>query len=390
MRIEAKSSYLLNCLENVQRLLPKTSSVGVVTYIKVEVTKKEINFTAGDLNHFAQYTLKVDKNNVKVDQTGIYLFPRVITDLIKKLGAVVCIEIKELQANFTSNDPKINAKLSIPVLTADEYPELPEITDQASFSTKGKVLSEIISTTMYAAHNKEDSTGLDTVHFNIKESELILSATNRHRVARNKMKLDTKEELGNGVVISESFLQGLKKSLQNEEVFKVIFTSTYMIIESDKAKYFSALRQSKFPDLDGMLARITEPQITVKLNRQELLDSLDRVSLLKGANDSSYCQLTCNLSEPKSITVSSHLKEGLGTSQETIFIADTEGENYDFPLLLNVNYMIETLKAIPGREIEICVMAQMQPIIIYSAGTRDHLHALLPIRVENKSTDTKS
>ncbi len=73
---------------------------------------------------------------------------------------------------------------------AIEYPLLPEVSAEEQFTIPADLLKSIIRETVFAVATSESRPVLTGVNWNIQDGELICVATDSHRLARRKTKLE--------------------------------------------------------------------------------------------------------------------------------------------------------------------------------------------------------
>ena len=87
-----------------------------------------------------------------------------------------------------------NAEFIIHGLDAEEYPRLPQIDQENSFTMPTDLLKNIIKQTVFAVSTSETRPILTGVHWTFENNELIAVATDSHRLALKKATLQTNLE----------------------------------------------------------------------------------------------------------------------------------------------------------------------------------------------------
>ena len=131
--------------------------------------------------------------------------------MVKKLPSdFVEIEVQNhLQTVIRSGKSEFN----LIGLDAEEYPHLPQIEEENVFKIPTDLLKAMISQTSFAVSTSETRPILTGVNWKVENNELNCIATDSHRLAQRKAKVEMETPANYNVVIPGKSLNELSKIL---------------------------------------------------------------------------------------------------------------------------------------------------------------------------------
>lgn len=366
---------LLDALNHVMKAVSGKTTIPILTGIKIDVTKDGVTLTGSDTDITIQTFIPAEedaKQNVTIVESGsIVLQARMFNEIVRKLPTnEVEIQVtNEVQTHIRSGKSIFHLIAS----DANEYPLLPNINQDASFPMPADLLKSMIRETVFAVAVTESRPVLTGVNWIIKDRSLICVATDSHRLARRKAKMEQVQE-DYDVVIPGKSLNELNKILENTNTpVEIVITEQQVLFKTDNVLFFSRLLEGNYPDTDRLIPN--EFQTTMKINGKELLQAIDRASLLARGNSHNVVRLE-TLSE-ESIEISSNSPE-IGKVQEEISLDLCEGEQ--LKISFSAKYMMEALKAIGEDHVIVQFTGAMRPFILRSLEDDTILQLIVPIR----------
>lgn len=113
-------------------------------------------------------------------------------------------------------------------LDAEEYPKLPTINQNNTITLSSEKLIEIVKQTVFAVSRSEAKPVLTGVNFSFQQNELTCVATNSHRLALSKNKLEN--SLNGSFIVPSSSLNELIKLLSSAQAMVEIYNGQLYII----------------------------------------------------------------------------------------------------------------------------------------------------------------
>jgi DNA polymerase III subunit beta len=310
---------------------------------------------------------------IKVIEAGnIVLQARVFSEIVRKLPTnEVKIEIKDgFQTLIRSGKSEFKLIGSNP----DDYPVLPDVKDEHSFSLPADLMKSIIRETVFAVSQQETRPILTGVQWVAENGKLSCVATDSHRLAR---RLTSPEEMPTdplSIVIPGKSLQELNKILpDNNDPIEILITEQQILFKTANVLFYSRLLEGNYPDTSRLIP--TENKTSVTVNGRSLLQAIDRASLLAREERNNIVRFSTD--EGKVIEISSNSPE-VGNVEEMVEAINVTGD--DLKISFSAKYMMDALRAIDGQDVEIQFTGAMRPFILKSVNDDSILQLILPVR----------
>ncbi len=376
MKFEIMRDRLLDGLNDVTKAISSKTTIPILTGIKIDVTDNGVLLTGSDADITIQTFIPAEEDGnqiINIVETGsIVLQARMFNEIVRKLPTNdVEIEVKnELQTHIRSGKTEFHLIGS----DASEYPLLPEISTENRFEIPADLLKSVIRETVFAVAASESRPVLTGVNWNIENDELICVATDSHRLARRKVKL---ENLPNGIesiVIPGKSLNELNKILgETSNPVEITMSNQQILFKTDHVLFFSRLLEGNYPDTSRLIPN--EFKTNIKLDGKTFLQAIDRASLVAREDRNNVVRF--ETLEDDAVKISSNSPE-IGKVEEQIPVESIEGE--ELVISFSAKYMMEALKAIHGQDVIIQFTGAMRPFILRSVHDDSILQLILPVR----------
>lgn len=376
MKFEIARDELLDGLSDVMKAISQKVAIPILTGIKIEVDEKGMTMTGSDSDITICTFIPAERDGeqlIDVSEKGsIVLQAKVFSEIVRKLPTnEVNIEVKEgWQTQIHSGKSEFKLIGSNP----DDYPILPEVKDEHSFSLPADLMKSIIRETVFAVSQQETRPILTGVHWEAKEGKLSCVATDSHRLARRLTSPERMPTIPFSFVIPGKSLQELNKILpDNTDLVEIIIADQQVLFKTRNVLFYSRLLEGNYPDTSRLIP--TESNTSVIVNGRSLLQAIDRASLL--ARDERNNIVRFSTDEGKVLEISSNSPE-IGKVEEIVNAIDVTGE--ELKISFSAKYMMDALRAIDGQDVEIQFTGAMRPFILKSVGDETILQLILPVR----------
>lgn len=142
-------------------------------------------------------------------------------------------------------------------LDSAEYPLLPQIEEHHVFKIPTDLLKHMIRQTVFAVSTSETRPILTGVNWKVYNSELTCIATDSHRLALRKAKIEghnIADEFQANVVIPGKSLNELSKILdESEEMVDIVITEYQVLFRTKHLLFFSRLLEGNYPDTTRLI-----------------------------------------------------------------------------------------------------------------------------------------
>ena len=376
MKFEIVRDELLDGLNDVMKAISQKVAIPILTGIKIEVDEKGMTMTGSDSDITICTFIPAERDGeqlIQVTEKGsIVLQARVFSEIVRKLPTNdVKIDVKDgLQTLIKSGKSEFKLIGSNP----DDYPVLPEIKDEHSFSLPSNLMKSIIRETVFAVSQQETRPILTGVLWEANEGRLSCVATDSHRLARRLTSPENMPTIPFSLVIPGKSLQELNKILgDNNDPIEIIIANQQILFKLNNVLFYSRLLEGNYPDTSRLIP--TESKTSVIVNGRSLLQAIDRASLLAREERNNIVRFSAN--DEKVLEISSNSPE-VGNVEEIVEAIAITGE--ELKISFSAKYMMDALRAIDGQDIEIQFTGAMRPFILKSVEDDSILQLILPVR----------
>jgi DNA polymerase III subunit beta len=376
MRFVIQRDRLVQSVQDVMKAVSSRTTIPILTGIKIVANDEGVTLTGSDSDISIESFIPIEENDhtiVEVKQVGaIVLQAKFFSEIVKKLPTdSVEIEVQNhLQTVIRSGASEFNLN----GLDAEEYPHLPQIEAENAFKIPTDLLKAMVRQTVFAVSTSETRPILTGVNCKVENNELICIATDSHRLALRKAKIEIEGEASYNVVIPGKSLNELSKILDdNNELVEIVITENQVLFKAKHLLFFSRLLEGNYPDTSRLIPN--ESKTDIILQTKEFLHAIDRASLL--AREGRNNVVKFSTIENDSIEISSNSPE-IGKVVEELKSQSFEGE--ELKISFSAKYMMDALKALEGTEIKISFTGAMRPFIISPLNDDSILQLILPVR----------
>lgn len=376
MKITIDREALVQSVQDVMKAVSPRTTIPILTGIKITATSQGVTLTGSDSDISIESfipTEEEDKVLVEIAETGsIVLQARFFSEIVKKLPEKT-IEI-EVQPNFLTVIRSGKAEFNLNGLDAEEYPRLPQIEEENVFKIPTDLLKTIIRQTVFAVSTSETRPILTGVNWRIEDEELICTATDSHRLALRKAKIETENHQSHNVVIPGKSLNELSKILDDSnDPVNIVITANQILFKTKRLLFFSRLLDGNYPETSRLIP--TDSKTDIIVNAKEFLQAIDRASLLAREGRNNVVKLT-TLND--GIIEISSVSPEIGKVTEEIQSESIEGE--ELKISFSAKYMMDALKALDGTDIKISFTGAMRPFLLRPLHSDSMLQLILPVR----------
>lgn len=376
MKITIDREALVQSVQDVMKAVSPRTTIPILTGIKITATLQGVTLTGSDSDISIESfipTEEEDKVLVEIAETGsIVLQARFFSEIVKKLPEKT-IEI-EVQPNFLTVIRSGKAEFNLNGLDAEEYPRLPQIEEENVFKIPTDLLKTIIRQTVFAVSTSETRPILTGVNWRIEDEELICTATDSHRLALRKAKIETENHQSHNVVIPGKSLNELSKILDDSnDPVNIVITANQILFKTKRLLFFSRLLDGNYPETSRLIP--TDSKTDIIVNAKEFLQAIDRASLLAREGRNNVVKLT-TLND--GIIEISSVSPEIGKVTEEIQSESIEGE--ELKISFSAKYMMDALKALDGTDIKISFTGAMRPFLLRPLHSDSMLQLILPVR----------
>jgi DNA polymerase III subunit beta len=376
MKIAIDREALAKSVQDVMKAVSPRTTIPILTGIKITATSQGVTLTGSDSDISIESFIPMeeeDKLLVEVKETGsVVLQARFFAEIVKKLPQQT-VEI-EVGPNFLTVIRSGKAEFNLNGLDAEEYPRLPQIEEENVFKIPTDLLKTVIRQTVFAVSTSETRPILTGVNWKFENGELACTATDSHRLALRKAKIETENPQSYNVVIPGKSLNELSKILDDSnDPVDIVVTANQILFKTKHLLFFSRLLDGNYPETARLIP--TDSKTDIIVNAKEFLQAIDRASLLAREGRNNVVKLT-TLND--GIIEISSVSPEIGKVTEEIQSESVEGE--ELKISFSAKYMMDALKALDGTDIKISFTGAMRPFLLRPLHNDSMLQLILPVR----------
>lgn len=362
MKLIVTQENLARALSTVGRVASSKTSLPILNNILLRTDNNRLLLAATNLEiAITEYI------GAKIQSDGAITIPaRLITDYINNLPkGTVSLELDgaKLHINTDSYRSTING------VVADEFPELPEITEPQRYTIPSQVLKKAINQTVITVSHDETRPVLTGIYVHIHEGKLFVAATDGYRLSEREV-LPVDGELS--AIIPSTALQDVVRVLPDDcdEVVMLIDGLQVRFLMND-IEITSRLIEGAFPDYRQLIPKQTEVVFTVAK------DEFTRITKIASlfARDSGGSVTIKTDTHTGNVSIHS-LASQLGENTSEIATKPTG----DGQVTLNSRYLIEALGVIDAKEISFGFSGKLAPCVLKASGDETYQHIIMPLK----------
>lgn len=368
MKFTADRNLLSDAIVNASKAAAAHSSIPALEGILLNLKEGKLTVTGYDLDSGIKNIIPV---LTQEEEGEVVLNAKLIADMLKKMPSNAPIEFDcEKETHVTIKCDGIEFKLV--GVSGNNYPNLPEMSLETSFTVKENLLKSMIRQTVFAVAQNDLKPILTGVLFEIKDNVFNMVAVDGVRIAMRTEKLEYKDI---SFVVPTKILNELLRILSDDEEkakdITVLVDKSQVGFNRDDYITFTRLMDGDFLDYRRFTSFSSVTEAVV--NTRQFAESLDRVLLL---TEKFKSPVKC-VFENDRLTV--NCNTNLGSIHEEIKISYP---NPKLEIAFNARYMMDALRNSECDEVKLQFTNSLSPIKIVPISGDDFTYLVMPVKVK--------
>lgn len=362
MKFICEKDHLNTALALVQRALPSRSTLNVLEGVYIQAYENSILLKCSDLTLTIETTI-----SAFVEEEGSIILGKLFFDMIKHMPAGKV----ELHSNFENsvNIKGERTKFTLQALQVDEFPSIPQINKMGEISLSKQVFKDMIRQTIFSTAVDENKPILTGALFEITKEGVNMVALDGYRLALKSYPMPCADEFD--MVLPAKSLNEISRVLDDEGDVTVVYGSGYAFIDMDSAKIYTQLLSGEYTKYRQIIK--DEFQTRIKVNRDDLLQSIERASIMARESRNNLIKLSIT---GECIIVTSNSE--IGNTYDEVPVEFTGNE---LEIAFNSRYLTDVLKVVDDEEIYMNFNSSVSPCTIQPVDSNDFLFLILPVRI---------
>ncbi len=374
MKFKINRDHFSNGLAQVLNVVGSKAAMPILSNVLIEAEKDQIALSTTNLDLGIRCKIKAE-----VKEAGSVTLP------VKRLATIVR-ELPNLDVSFeasANHQVKIasgGSNFKIMGIGAEEFPKLPDTSEDKTFTLEQGELATMLSNVQYAQSTDETRYILNGVYFNFKDGKLALVATDGRRLALVSKELEVPAASAGAIILPAKTVGEILRLLGKGDKLTISFNERRAAFQidtnkdtnsglSDSIYLFSKVVEGNYPNYHQVIPKETHQRI--KLERELFYQCVHRAALVTSEKSNSVkVKLSANLLE---VTAAS---PDFGESHEAMAISYSGPE---LQVAFNPQFVLDPLKALTKDEVFFEVKDEVSPGVLKTLES--FVCVIMPVRL---------
>ena len=366
MKFTCEKTQLVSAISVASRTVAQKSAIsgleGILVRAGVKVMLTGYNLETG-------ITVSVEAD---VQENGSCIMPaRLFFDIVRKLpDDTVSIQVDE---NFKVSIKGGISSFTITALSADDYPELPDVDSEKGIRVPQCELKAMISGTIFAVSENQARPIHTGILFEVDNDSITSVAVDGYRLALRRYVPEESLERTLKFVAPAAALKEVEKILGDTEEPATFYPgSKHILFTIADATLVCRILEGEFLDWRRVLPQNNPVKLVGNVSR--LTDSIERVGLVISEKLKSpvRCKFGDNTAEFRTIS----------TIGEAYDVCPIAGDGKDLEIGFNCKYLLDALRAVPDSECTLEMINGLSPIVLNPTEGNRYSYMVLPVRLK--------
>lgn len=367
MKFTVNKSDITEAVSNIQRAVSTKTSIPALEGILLSATETGLELCAYDLELGITTVIPA----FVMEPGKAVLSAKLFSDIVRRTPAeTVTVSVDE--KNMATLESGYS-RFSIIGIPAEEFPELPKLSDSTQISLPGALLKSMIRQTLFAIAESDAKPIHQGSLFSLENGILDVVSVDGYRLAVRREPVDFSEDLS-FVVPGKTLSELLKLIKDSEEPVEISAGRRHILFKIDNYTVISSLLEGEF--LNYVAAIPPESQTEVVLKTREAIDSVERVSLL--ITDRLKSPIRC-LFDNNEVKLNCTTSMGRASDQ-----LDVEMTGQSVEIGFNNRYLLEALRNTECDEVKVQLGGPLSPMKVVPKEGDSFLFLVLPVRLKSE------
>ena len=366
MKFTCEKNQLVSAISVASRTVAQKSAIsgleGILIRAGVKVMLTGYNLETG-------ITVSVDAD---IQETGACVMPaRLFFDIVRKLpDDTVSIQVDE---SFKVSIKGGISSFTITALSADDYPELPDVDSEKGIRVPQNELKAMISGTIFAVSENQARPIHTGVLFEVDNDSITSVAVDGYRLALRRYLPGESLERTLKFVAPAAALKEVEKILGDTDDPATFYPgSKHILFTIGDATLVCRILEGEFLDWRRVLPQNNPVKLVGNVSR--LTDSIERVGLVISEKLKSpvRCKFGDNAAELRTVS----------TIGEAYDVCPIAGDGKDLEIGFNCKYLLDALRAVPDSECTLEMINGLSPIVLNPTEGNRYSYMVLPVRLK--------
>ncbi|MDE5715178.1 MAG: DNA polymerase III subunit beta [Anaeroplasmataceae bacterium] len=370
---------LLENLNIISRGLPAKSPMPILTGIKLDVTTTDLYMTSSNTDISVE--TYINDASLVIEKPGKTVVPgKFFIDIMRKINSK--------RVNLCLVDDKIlviradRGEYKLHIMDPLDYPNIEFVSLENPLILPAERIRTLIKQTSFATATSEKKPILTGVHLKLEDNRLTAIATDSFRLSQTIMEINDYKPFN--ITVPNKSLDELAKAIDNyNENVHLYFSVNKLLVKFKNVLFQTRLLDGNYPDTSKLIP--SSYPIIIKFNKDELLEAVERVSLLSpreklSSLEVAYSIIKLTVSKDHTVVIST-TNASVGDATEELIPTDTQIAG---PLTIGFSsrYLVEALRSFESSEVALNCLEGVRPFVITGEKDYNLTQLILPVRMD--------
>ena len=369
MKFTCEKSLLVNALSVASRTVAQKSAISALEGIYVRAGM-HLYISGYNLETGITVTVPAD-----ISETGACVMPaRLFFDIIRKLPDDE-VSVAVDQETFKVSIRGGISSFTITAMTAEDYPELPDVEYENAIKLPQRELRDLISGTIFSTSEDKSRRPIFTgCLIEVTNESIAMVAVDGYRQAMRCYFPEEPTERTVKFVTPAAALKEVEKILgDTDEPASFTLGRKHILFEMGGVTLVCRILEGDFGDWRQFVP-VNNP-ILLTANRSKLMATIDRCGLL--ISEKIKSPVRCKFGEN---TADFRTSTTIGEAHD---VCDMAGDGQDLEIGFNCRYLLDALKAVPTDEVVLELSNGLSPIVLTPCDKSGKFaYMVLPVRLK--------
>ena len=359
---------LLTPLQAVTGIVEKRHTLPILSNVLIERTQDFLNLVATDLE--IQITTRCEAAGKVTEDQNLTVSARKLQDILRSLpdGTEATLDLQANKVQLKAGKSRFNLQ----TMPADDFPKMAEAGElQVKISVPQKLLQDLLLLVQFAMAQQDIRYYLNGLLLVLEGDKLKVVATDGHRLSYAEGPLAEPTEKREVILPRKAVLELSRQLSSGNADVQIEIYPSQVRFRYGNSELVTKIIDGKFPDYTRVIP--INYSKTITLNRQELLQSLQRAAILSNEKfrgvrwmlTAGCLRVSCTNTEQEE-------------AQEELDVTYT-GEALDVGF--NITYLLDVLNNVHTEKIDCSFGDANSSMLITVPGRDDFRYVVMPMRI---------
>jgi DNA polymerase-3 subunit beta len=364
MKIESIRETLVDAVSKAEKISGRNTTLPVLSGVLLVTDKNTLTIKATNLD--LGVTIKVP---VKVQEEGKVVVPaQTLNQFLNSLS-------REKSISIESNDQTMRvvtsgSRATFKTLATEDFPMIPELSDDKAFTLPAKDLVAGIKQVSYAAAQGSMKPELSSVLISYQGDELVFAATDSFRLAERRVKVKKIPHFNQLLIPAKNASEIARLFDGMSEEVSITLGDNQIALRAGNITLTSRVIDGVFPDYKQAIPRESVSKVVVL--KQDLTNALKTAAVFSD----NFNQLTLTVKPKEKIFQIESKNKDVGENTQLV-PAVIEGKE----IIININsrYFTDSFQSIGADSMNLSFSGEGRPILVQGVGDKGFLYLVMPM-----------